>query len=128
LTEAGLSRGDFTQFCAVGFVKPTGARLPFRAGWQQPRRFDESRAAARCWYREHRDGYNGGDRCMREKQNAERGQDESGLQQADHQECGGRDQMLNSASMQNEFSEGAFLLIQPGLEAIILFPCHMGIK
>jgi len=36
--------------------------------------------------------------------------------------------MLNSVSMQNDSGEGAFLFIQLGLEAIILFPWHKGIK
>ena len=36
--------------------------------------------------------------------------------------------VLNSASMQNDSGEGAFLFIQLGLEAIILFPWHKGIK
>jgi hypothetical protein len=35
--------------------------------------------------------------------------------------------MLDSASVQNDTSEGAFL-IQLGLEAIILFPWQKGIK
>jgi hypothetical protein len=36
--------------------------------------------------------------------------------------------MLDSASVQNDTSEGAFLFIQLGLEAIILFPWQKGIK
>jgi hypothetical protein len=35
--------------------------------------------------------------------------------------------MLNSASMQNDSCEGAFLFIQLALEAIMLFPWHKGI-
>jgi hypothetical protein len=35
--------------------------------------------------------------------------------------------MFNSASMQNDSREGAFLSIQLALEAIILFPRHKGI-
>ena len=46
-------------------------------------------------------GHDGGDHCICEKQNAERRQDEFGLQQADHQECGGRDQH----AQQREYAE-----------------------
>jgi hypothetical protein len=35
--------------------------------------------------------------------------------------------MLNTASMQNDSREGAFLFIQLALEAIILFPWDKGI-
>jgi hypothetical protein len=36
--------------------------------------------------------------------------------------------MLNSASVQNDTSEGAFLPIQLGLEATILFRWHKAVK
>ena len=35
--------------------------------------------------------------------------------------------ILNSASIQNDSREGAFLFIQLALEAIMLFPWHKGI-
>ena len=41
--------------------------------------------------------------------------------------AGGAISMLNSASIQNDSREGAFLFIQLALEAIILLPWHKGI-
>jgi len=65
--------------------------------------------------------------ASREKQNAERRQDEFGLQPADHQECGATIRMLTARARQNDCCEGAFLFIQLALEAIMLFPCIKGI-
>jgi hypothetical protein len=74
------------------------------------------------------DGHNGGDRCMRGKHNAERGRMSPGSSKRIIKNAGAAINMLNSASMQNDSGEGAFLFIQLGLEAIILFPWHKGIK
>jgi hypothetical protein len=65
-------------------------------------------------------GHHGGDRWIREKQNAERRWDESGFQQADHQEC--TINTLNNVSMPIDSSEGTFFFIRLALEAIILSP------
>jgi hypothetical protein len=74
------------------------------------------------------DGHNGGDRCMRGKHNAERGRMSPGSSKRIIKNAGAAINMLNSVSMQNDSGEGAFLFIQLGLEAIILFPWHKGIK
>jgi hypothetical protein len=55
------------------------------------------------------------------------GRTSSGSSKRTIKNAGAAISMLNTASMQNDSREGAFLFIQLALEAIILFPWDKGI-